>query len=1758
MWSRGGGGGGGGGGSFVLDLDFCKYLLLHVRLTVSAIGHMAAKHWGCEDSSVKIHFRSLYDCISYIDYYLVPSFDARKFLGFGGTTDNVLQHTYHRYDARGLPSFDACVGHVLSLVLQIANRCSDYWLNCKAGRIQVMKGELIEFLVNLYREIHPSNPKFMRFLLDFLMARSTEKAALVNFLESFCHYLFLGEYGHFRAEVFPLLQLFLCTTSILDDEDAAPIFIPELHAVLVEMASIFESTGRVLVEVASLGSELLSKICLLETELFLVVQIHSMKNNTNASSFSFSMLPGFEDVMDKCRQIPERLRRYSEKLPIKARSDWKKLLALIESTFEEEKSLYKSSMLTEITASTLTNSLMLLRSKIVIFEGESFLMEPLLPKSRNDDRLTVREKDLLELFLQRVEYIRQIPSDEIIKVREDVLGAIGESVRRLTCFSYYFLDTRDEMTSLSFSELLDKETHLIKAKITDIIPKFPRFDFPKTSSLNFIDLLWRNLGDLLIYNPASTALAKHHMEEIQTHLQSLRSFLENVSQLHIKENPELEDLVNRVIDAAYKAEYIIDSIEVDAQWQDYFWLDNVLEELRLLSENAGGIHLTTPDAEVQDSKNVTQVSFDRLSRKSTPAIDEIVVDLSNRENEIRNQLIRGSSKLDIVFIDGMPGLGKTTLARKVYSSLSVTSHFHLRAWCTVSQEYEKGRLLLEILAGIQGLTEEIRQMRDEELKDKLRKSLLKNKYLIVMDDIWDVGSLFSHEESWQLLEKKVFKEECCPDELLGIGKEIAYHCQGLPLAVVAVAGILKTTGKSQSSWKRIADTLSSHIIDNPEARCKEVIDLSYKHLPEYLKSCFLYLGVLNEDRDILVSKLIRFWIAEGFVPETKKKGFEDVAEAFLMDLIDRSLVIISKRRSNGKVRACRLHDLVLDFCKSKTKDENFFQLVTRSDNPYTSFPSTDYGFEFDFYHHSSAASFASYRLAIYLKRIHFVESKPSGLATRSLVFFASRDSKPERPYEVSFICHNFKLLRVLDFECFNLGISLPIEIGILVQLRYLAVGGYLKSIPQSIADLRKLKTLIVKGLSGKITLPNTIWRITSLRHLHVNLHVAFDSDAEELGDSFILENLVSFSCPSLSCGEDAERIIKRLPNLCKLSCIFYESPDSSMNCNHFPRLNCLTHLESLKIFYYGSPLNNGEFSLPLNLKKLTLSNFRLPWSHISTIGRLPNLKVLKLLSGAFEGKIWDVEEEFQNLKFLRLDNLNIAQWNASCDDFPKLERLVLQNCKDLEEIPEDFGNIYTLGMIEVHWCGRSAEESAKKIEEEYGDIEVLIRKAWCKEVTDLSYKHLPAYFKSCFLYLGVLNEDKDILVSKLMRLWVAEGFIPDTKKRFDDLAKAFLMDLIDRSLVIISKRRSNGKVRACHLHDLVLDFSYFTTIDYDFKFDFYCHSSPVSFASSRLAISLKRNHFVESKPSGLATRSLVFFASTDSEPTCPYDISFIWHIFKLLRVLDFECINLGVSFPVEIGLLLFLRYLAVGRYMRSIPHSMANLRKLETLVVKGLRDVEELVDSSANLVSFSCPSLSCGEDAERIIKRLPNLCKLSCIFYESQDSSTSYNRFPRLKFLSHLESLKIFYYGNPLHNAEFNLPLSLKELTLSRFCLPWTHISAISSLPNLEVLKLLSGAFMGRTWDMMEDEFQKLKFLSLETLDIAEWNASYDHLPRLERLVLQHCKDLEKIPEDLSDITSLETIEVHWCGQSVEESAIEIGKATGEIKVLIRSSNLRS
>ncbi|KAH0659000.1 hypothetical protein KY285_027550 [Solanum tuberosum] len=63
---------------------------------------------------------------------------------------------------------------------------------------------------------------------------------------------------------------------------------------------------------------------------------------------------------------------------------------------------------------------------------------------------------------------------------------------------------------------------------------------------------------------------------------------------------------------------------------------------------------------------------------------------------IMKKLTGRTKELDVLSIFGMPGLGKTTLARKVYNNPSIVNHFDVKVWCAVSQAYNRMTLLVEI------------------------------------------------------------------------------------------------------------------------------------------------------------------------------------------------------------------------------------------------------------------------------------------------------------------------------------------------------------------------------------------------------------------------------------------------------------------------------------------------------------------------------------------------------------------------------------------------------------------------------------------------------------------------------------------------------------------------------------------------------------------------------------------------------------------------------------------------------------------------------------------------------------------------------------------------------------------------------------------------------------------------------------------------------------------------------------------------------
>ncbi|XP_058192292.1 putative late blight resistance protein homolog R1B-17 [Rhododendron vialii] len=570
------------------------------------------------------------------------------------------------------------------------------------------------------------------------------------------------------------------------------------------------------------------------------------------------------------------------------------------------------------------------------------------------------------------------------------------------------------------------------------------------------------------------------------------------------------------------------------------------------------------------------------SNKSKVVEEKVVVGFKEEVDTIMEMLCDNGEggQLEIISIVGAGGGGKTTLAKEVYDN-PLTSHtFEIRAWVDVSQNYDKTMkrdLLIRIFLEL--VSPQKREDSEDKLGEEIHKCLKGRKYLIVMDDIWgieawnDVQRSFPKERkgskvlftsrqliqqdsvrcvphylaplpkscSWELFQKKVFGTKCCPLELVGIGEQIAEKCQGLPLGIVAIAGILATEDKTIDVWEEVAKHLSS-IIAKKQEGCMEILELSYNHLPLHLKACFLYIGAHPEDYEISIRELIWLWIAEGFIHQSEGgKSLEDVAEDYLISLIDRSLVMVARKsKLYERIKTCRIHDLLRELCLKKAEEDNFFVKICEGD----SFPpSTTNKHRRLFIDCKWIPNFLprSHALRSFLHRQPYIECE---------LFEKLYPQCEPFVHNLSVIVKDFELLRVLHLiSQKSLG---KIGIGDLVHLRYLALTlqeTELRHAPIPFLYLSNLETLYVQvaitfdNLSAlelfthvKISLPRDIVKMVKLRHLCSKCaifeyhHVFDDEDEGNMLDSL---RTLHRMCMCAHCL----RFLERTPNLRKLGLI---------------------------------------------------------------------------------------------------------------------------------------------------------------------------------------------------------------------------------------------------------------------------------------------------------------------------------------------------------------------------------------------------------------------------------------------------------------------------------------------------------------------------------------------------------------------------------------------------------------------------------------------
>ncbi|XP_048544797.1 disease resistance protein RPM1-like isoform X1 [Triticum urartu] len=502
-----------------------------------------------------------------------------------------------------------------------------------------------------------------------------------------------------------------------------------------------------------------------------------------------------------------------------------------------------------------------------------------------------------------------------------------------------------------------------------------------------------------------------------------------------------------------------------------------------------------------------------IRNQSASNIDEAeLVGFSNPKQELIRlvDVNANNGPARVICVVGMGGLGKTTIARKVYESMK---NFSCYAWITVSQSFVRMELLkvmIKELFGDEALKKQLdgKVVREEYLASYLRKELLEKRYFVVLDDLWNIddwkwiqtiafpsnnnkgsrimvttrdvglakectlessGAFIYHHQPLEtndaikLLLRKVRKSEEDMEKyenMRNIVTKIVKKSGRLPLAILTIGGMLAT--REVSEWQSIYNQIPLELESNRSLEAvRRMVTMSYNHLPSHLKSCFLYLSIFSEDFEIKRRCIVERWIAEGFIIARSGVSAEDVGNSYFNDLISRSLIQPSRVNIEGTVKRCRVHDIVRDVMVSISRDENF--ACSTWDNV-------------------TGIAGGNFRHVAYQGSW----SPNKGLDwnhVRSLTVFGERPIKPAP----SVCSPDFRMLRVLDLHDAHFVIKQKdiSTIGLLRHLKYVHVRGsenYIYKLPRTVGKLQGLQTLDMRG-SRVASLPTEITKLQSLRSL---------------------------------------------------------------------------------------------------------------------------------------------------------------------------------------------------------------------------------------------------------------------------------------------------------------------------------------------------------------------------------------------------------------------------------------------------------------------------------------------------------------------------------------------------------------------------------------------------------------------------------------------------------------------------------------------------
>lgn len=527
-------------------------------------------------------------------------------------------------------------------------------------------------------------------------------------------------------------------------------------------------------------------------------------------------------------------------------------------------------------------------------------------------------------------------------------------------------------------------------------------------------------------------------------------------------------------------------------------LKKKLQELDQIVEEAFSFNLQEKAAEKMNE------SSGRSSRETMSALEENIYGREVDKQKILTSLLHDNEEVKIkecpsvISIVGIGGIGKTALAQLVYKEVMVNRHFEMKLWIHVSEDFDLGKLMRSVIESATNDKYELCEL--DNLQTQLRYLLKGKRFLLVLDDVWNedeekwrvfinlfkvgaegsrvlittrsqgIASMtksrvyelmgLTYDDCWSLFEEIAFRQGVNNRLLVDIGKEIIKKCGGVPLAVKAVAKLLKS--KKEDYWMSVQDSelwqFKAYQNDVMPA-----LNLSYQFLPTHLKRCLAFCSLFPKDHEIPREKMIYTWMAHGLIsPDGGAMQLEVIGGEYFDDLLSLSFFQQVQKHDGGCTTVYKMHDLIHD-------------LVT-----------TVGGHGFSVVSHGLASS--------QLERSHHLSmvcnfdpsSLPEGLFgakhLRTLLLLSPGGSSDELN---PFWPVNFIYLKVLDLSGYGLK-KVDEKVGELIHLRYLDLSSNpIQTLPRTICNLYFLQTLNLIDCQNLVELPFEIAKVTSLRHLNV-------------------------------------------------------------------------------------------------------------------------------------------------------------------------------------------------------------------------------------------------------------------------------------------------------------------------------------------------------------------------------------------------------------------------------------------------------------------------------------------------------------------------------------------------------------------------------------------------------------------------------------------------------------------------------------------------